>query len=104
MGRGRPLEAMEREMIALGIKKRMSSRGEQDEHLARVVQEQHYLGSGWGNGSACTVHHRYWNAGLGYTQQELDRVADELNNCPRQTLDWIKWTEAFNNLLLDLTT
>ncbi|GLY71019.1 hypothetical protein Atai01_76380 [Amycolatopsis taiwanensis] len=40
----------------------------------------------------------------GYTQQELDKVADELNNRPRQTLDWLKPTEAFNNLLLDSPT
>ncbi|GLY66826.1 hypothetical protein Atai01_34450 [Amycolatopsis taiwanensis] len=36
----------------------------------------------------------------GYTQQELDKVADELNNRPRQTLDWLKPTEVFSHLLL----
>jgi IS30 family transposase len=40
----------------------------------------------------------------GYTQQELDAVADELNDRPRQTLDFLKPTEVFNQLLLDSTT
>ncbi|WP_456319002.1 hypothetical protein [Amycolatopsis aidingensis] len=34
-------------------------------------------------------------------QQQLDAVADELNDRPRQTLGWRKPTEAFNKLLLD---
>jgi IS30 family transposase len=37
----------------------------------------------------------------GYTQRELDRIADELNDRPRQTLGWQKPTEVFNNPLLD---
>ena len=36
----------------------------------------------------------------GHTQAELDAVADELNNRPRQTLGWLKPTEVLNNLLL----
>jgi IS30 family transposase len=34
----------------------------------------------------------------------LDAVADELNDRPRQTLDFLKPTEVFNQLLLDSTT
>jgi IS30 family transposase len=37
----------------------------------------------------------------GYTQRELDAVADELNDRPREKLDWLKPVEAFNKLLLD---
>ncbi|HEU0087931.1 MAG TPA: IS30 family transposase [Pseudonocardiaceae bacterium] len=37
----------------------------------------------------------------GYTQAELDAVADELNNRPRQTLGWRKPTEVFNKLLVE---
>lgn len=37
----------------------------------------------------------------GYTQPELDAVADQLNNRPRQTLDWLKPTEVLNKLLLE---
>jgi IS30 family transposase len=37
----------------------------------------------------------------GYTQPELDAVADRLNNRPRQTLGWLKPTEVFNKLLLE---
>lgn len=36
----------------------------------------------------------------GYTQAELDAVADELNDRPRATLGWRKPTEEFNKLLL----
>jgi IS30 family transposase len=36
----------------------------------------------------------------GYTQAELDAVADQLNDRPRKTLDWRKPTEALNKLLL----
>lgn len=36
----------------------------------------------------------------GYTQAELDAVADELNDRPRQTLGWLKPTEVLNKLLL----
>jgi IS30 family transposase len=36
-----------------------------------------------------------------YSQTELDAVADELNNRPRQTLDWLKPTEVLNKLLLE---
>jgi transposase, IS30 family len=35
-----------------------------------------------------------------YTQAELDAVADELNNRPRQTLDWLKPTEVLNQFLV----
>jgi transposase, IS30 family len=35
-----------------------------------------------------------------YTQAELDAVADELNNRPRQTLDWQKPTEVLNKFLV----
>ena len=35
-----------------------------------------------------------------YTQAELDAVADELNNRPRQTLDWQKPTEVLNQFLV----
>jgi transposase, IS30 family len=37
----------------------------------------------------------------GYTQVELDAVADELNNRPRQTLDWLKPTEVLNKFLVE---
>lgn len=37
----------------------------------------------------------------GYTQQELDAVAAELNGRPRQTLGWLKPVEVFTKLLLD---
>jgi len=40
----------------------------------------------------------------GYTQRDLDRIADELNDRPRQTLGWQKPTEVFNNLLLHSTS
>lgn len=36
-----------------------------------------------------------------YTQAELDAVADELNNRPRQTLGWQKPTEALNKFLIE---
>ena len=34
-----------------------------------------------------------------YTQRDLDAVADEVNNRPRQTLRWMKPSEAFDQLL-----
>ncbi len=34
-----------------------------------------------------------------YSQQDLDRVADELNGRPRQTLGWMKPSEAFDQLI-----
>ena len=37
----------------------------------------------------------------GYAQAELDAVADELNNRPRQTLNWKKPTEVFNQFLVE---
>ena len=37
----------------------------------------------------------------GYTQAELDAVADELNNRPRQTLNWKKPTEVLNIFLVE---
>jgi IS30 family transposase len=37
----------------------------------------------------------------GYTQAELDAVADELNDRPRATLDWLKPTEVLNKLLIN---
>src|SRR5882757_9310438 len=37
----------------------------------------------------------------GYTQAELDAVADELNDRPRQTLNWLKPTEVINKLLIE---
>jgi IS30 family transposase len=39
----------------------------------------------------------------GYTQPELDAVAvaDELNNRPRQTLNWKKPTEVLNTFLVE---
>jgi IS30 family transposase len=37
----------------------------------------------------------------GYSQAELDAVADELNNRPRQTLGWLKPTEVLNNFLVE---
>jgi len=39
----------------------------------------------------------------GHTQAELDAVADELNDRPRETLGWRKPTEVFNELLLTAT-
>lgn len=36
-----------------------------------------------------------------YSQAELDAVADELNNRPRQTLGWLKPTEVFNKFLVE---
>lgn len=36
-----------------------------------------------------------------YSQAELDAVADELNNRPRQTLGWLKPTEVFNKFLIE---
>ncbi len=39
----------------------------------------------------------------GYTQAELDAVADELNDRPRETLSWLKPTEVLNKFLLDAT-
>lgn len=35
-----------------------------------------------------------------YTQAQLDTIADELNDRPRHTLNWLKPTEVFNKLLL----
>jgi transposase, IS30 family len=35
----------------------------------------------------------------GYSQADLDRVADELNGRPRQTLGWLKPSEAFARLV-----
>ena len=37
----------------------------------------------------------------GHTQAELDAVADELNNRPRQTLNWKKPTEVLNKFLVE---
>jgi transposase, IS30 family len=37
----------------------------------------------------------------GYTQAELDAIADRLNNRPRQTLNWKKPTEVFNTFLVE---
>jgi transposase, IS30 family len=37
----------------------------------------------------------------GYTQAELDAVADELNNRPRETLGWLKPTEVLNKFLVE---
>jgi transposase, IS30 family len=37
----------------------------------------------------------------GYTQAELDAVADELNDRPRQTLNWKKPTEVLNKFLVE---
>ena len=34
-----------------------------------------------------------------YSQVDLDRVADELNGRPRQTLEWMKPSEAFDQLI-----
>jgi transposase, IS30 family len=36
-----------------------------------------------------------------YSQAELDAVADELNNRPRQTLGWLKPTEVLNKFLIE---
>lgn len=36
-----------------------------------------------------------------YSQAEVDAVADELNNRPRQTLGWLKPTEVFNKFLVE---
>ena len=38
---------------------------------------------------------------LGYTQAELDAVADELNDRPRETLGWLKPTEVLNKFLVE---
>ena len=35
----------------------------------------------------------------GYSQDDLDRVANELNGRPRQTLEWMKPSEAFDQLI-----
>lgn len=37
----------------------------------------------------------------GYTQAELDAVADKLNNRPRETLNWKKPTEVLNKFLVE---
>ena len=37
----------------------------------------------------------------GYTQAELDAVADELNNRPRKTPGWRKPTEVINEFLVE---
>jgi transposase, IS30 family len=37
----------------------------------------------------------------GYTQAELDAVADELNGRPRETLGWLKPAEVLNKLLIE---
>jgi IS30 family transposase len=34
-----------------------------------------------------------------YSQNELDQVADQLNGRPRQTLNWMKPSEAFDQLI-----
>jgi IS30 family transposase len=34
-----------------------------------------------------------------YSQDELDQVADQLNGRPRQTLNWMKPSEAFDQLI-----
>ena len=34
-----------------------------------------------------------------YVQRDLDAVADELNDRPRQTLQWMKPSEAFDQLV-----
>jgi IS30 family transposase len=39
-----------------------------------------------------------------HTQAELDAVADELNDRPRETLSWRKPTEVFNELLITATS
>jgi transposase, IS30 family len=36
-----------------------------------------------------------------HTQAELDAVADELNDRPRETLGWLKPTEVLNKLLIE---
>jgi IS30 family transposase len=36
-----------------------------------------------------------------YSQAELDTVADQLNNRPRQTLGWLKPTEVLNKFLVE---
>jgi transposase, IS30 family len=36
-----------------------------------------------------------------YSQAELDAVADELNNRPRETLGWLKPTEVLNKFLVE---
>jgi IS30 family transposase len=38
-----------------------------------------------------------------YSQHDLDRVADELNGRPRQTLKWMKPSEAFDQLIATTT-
>ena len=35
----------------------------------------------------------------GYSQRDLDQVADQLNGRPRQTLKWMKPSEAFDQLI-----
>jgi IS30 family transposase len=66
--------------------------------------------SPWQRGSNENTHgllRQYFPKGTdlsGYTQQELDAVADELNDRPRQTLDFLKPTDVFNQLLSDSTT
>jgi IS30 family transposase len=37
----------------------------------------------------------------GHTQAELDTVADELNDRPRETLSWLKPTEVLNKFLVE---
>lgn len=37
----------------------------------------------------------------GYAQDDLDAIADELNDRPRQTLGWLKPVEVFSKVLLD---
>jgi transposase, IS30 family len=37
----------------------------------------------------------------GHTQAELDAIADELNDRPRETLGWLKPTEVLNKFLID---
>lgn len=50
-----------------------------------------------------SVHHRQYlpkGADLsGYSQDELDAIADELNDRPRQTLEWLNPIEAFGKVL-----
>jgi IS30 family transposase len=37
----------------------------------------------------------------GHTQAELDAIADELNDRPRETLGWLKPTGVLNKSLID---
>jgi IS30 family transposase len=37
----------------------------------------------------------------GHTQAELDAIADELNDRPRETLGWLKPTEVLNEFLVE---